>query len=369
MRRLDGRAPSLIQAPYRFAASVRAAIIIPDRRLFASGLAAVLASCGRSGRRSPGPPKLDQQQLAYGFPALARRARPGVFGLGVALMEPGLSWVSDATARFPLQSVSKAIMAAAALSELDAGRLRLNEPITITDLDLSPPFSLIDQAWPTPPTGHAMTLPVADLLALAVQNSDNTAADNLMKRVGGPGAVNAWLRAKDITDISIDRYELDIAPELAGMNPFQPAWKDLNVWTAMRDQVPAAAREAATVRYLHDPRDTATLPATLDFLVKLVIGQLLSPTSTRLLLRLMATSAGDNRIKAGLPPGAVVAHKTGSAATDVGLTPATNDMGIVTLADGRRVAIAGFLAGSTATAPERDRIIADGARLACSSVS
>jgi beta-lactamase class A len=293
-----------------------------------------------------------------------------VLGLGVALMEPGLSWVSDATARFPLQSVFKAIMAAAALSELDAGRLRLNEPITITDLDLSPPFSLIDQAWPTPPAGHAMTLPVADLLALAVQRSDNTAADNLMKRIGGPGAVNAWLRAKNITDISIDRYERELQPELAGMNPFQPAWKDQNVWSAVREQVPAAAREAATARYLHDPRDTATLPATLDFLVKLTLGQLISPASTHLLLRLMTTSVpGASRIKAGLPPGASVAHKTGSAATDVGLTPATNDIGVVTLADGRRFAIAAYLAGSTATAANRDKLIADGARLACGSVS
>ncbi|MEO8927348.1 MAG: serine hydrolase, partial [Caulobacteraceae bacterium] len=67
---------------------------------------------------------------------------------------------------------------------------------------------------------------------------------------------------------------------------------------------------------------------------------------------------------AGLPPGAALAHKTGSSGTDLGFTPATNDIGIVTLKDGRRFAIAAFLAASTATEPDRDKLIADAARLA-----
>jgi beta-lactamase class A len=89
-----------------------------------------------------------------------------------------------------------------------------------------------------------------------------------------------------------------------------------------------------------------------------------------LLLRLMTDSTtGQGRLRAGLPAGASLAHKTGTAATDLGLTPATNDIGIVTLASGRRFALAAYLAGSTATPAARDRLIADAAALATSCVS
>jgi beta-lactamase class A len=342
----------------------------PARRLALFGLGAAMASCTARPVPTPtGPATLDRDRLAGGMPELARRAKPGVIGLGVALLAPGEAWSSDQTARFPLQSTFKTFLAAAVLSEVDAGRLELAEPITLTEQDLSPGPGPIDAAWPNPPAGHSLTLPVVDLIALAVQRSDNSAADTIMKRIGGPAAVTAWLRGKGMVDIRVDRYERQLQVELAGMPPFQPAWKDAGAWQAARDLVPAAAREAATVRYLADPRDTATLPASLDYLTRLARGELLSGASTRLLLRLMTDSAtGSHRLKAGLPPGATIAHKTGTAATDLGLTPATNDIGVVTLASGRRFAIAAYLAGSTATEAAREALIADAARLAVACV-
>ena len=343
----------------------------PDRRLIMLGLGAALAGCtARRVPRASGPANLDRDRLAGGMPALAARAKPGVLGLGVALLTPGAAWSSDQTARFPLQSSFKTFLAAAALAEVDAGRLKLAEPIALTSQDLSPGGGPIDSAWPNPPGSHTLTLPAVDLIALAVQRSDNTAADTLMKRIGGPAAVTAWLRGKGINDIRIDRYERELQVELAGMPPFQPAWKDTLAWQAARDLVPAAAREAATARYLADPRDTATLPASLDYLTRLARGELLSGPSTALLLRLMTDSlTGANRLKAGLPPGAAIAHKTGTAGTDLGLTPATNDIGVVTLANGRRFAIAAYLAGSTATEASREALIADAARLAVACVT
>jgi beta-lactamase class A len=269
----------------------------------------------------------------------------------------------------PLQSVFKAPLAAAALAEVDAGRLTLNERIRLTDDDLSPPYSPIDAAWPSPPQNHVMDLPAVDLIALAVQQSDNTAADTIMKRIGGPGAVTAWLHAKGVDGMSIDRYERELQPAIAGMPPFQPEWKDRAAWMAARDAVPAETREAAINAYLADPRDTATVPAALEFLRLLAIGSLLSPASTRLLLRLKTESdTGAHRLRAGLPSGASLAHKTGTAATDLGLTPAVNDIGVVTLADGRTLVVAAFLAGSSAAEAERDRLIADAARIFCAAV-
>ncbi len=149
------------------------------------------------------------------------------------------------------------------------------------------------------------------------------------------------------------------------MPPFQPAWKDEAAWLAARATV-SAGREAAMAAYLADPRDTATVPAALDFCPALRGPPLagLNP----------APGAPDDRRVTGAnacaPASrrAILAQKTGSARTDLGLTPATNEIGLVTLADGRRLAIAAFLAGSTATDAERDNLIADAARLAVSCV-
>jgi len=334
------------------------------RRLFLTGLAGAVASCSRTASGVRTARAFDTKLLDRAFPALAARARPGFFNLGVLEARGEQLWCWNDQARMPMQSVFKAPLAAAALAEADAGRLKLDERIRITAMDLSPPHSPIDEAWPTPPEGHVMDLPAIDLIALAVQQSDNTAADVIMARIGGPGAVTAWLRSKQIMDMSVDRYERELQQEAAGMEPFRPAWKNLGAWLAARETVPAAAREAAMAAYLADPRDTTTIPAALNFLYKLSLGELISPASTRLLLRLMTdTTTGAARLRAGLPPGASLAHKTGSAGTDLGLTAATNDIGLVGLPDGRRFAIAGFLAASTATGAERDRLFADAARL------
>jgi len=307
----------------------------------------------------------DPGVLDAGFPRLAARARPGEFALGVAPLNEAKAWISNAERRFPMQSVFKAPLAAAALAQVDAGTMKLGEKITLTAADLSPHTSAINDVWPTPPEHHSLTLPAVDLIALAVQRGDNTAADTLMKRIGGPAAVTAWLRAKDIDGISIDRYERVLQQDVAGMPPFQPAWKDEKAWLAARDALSAIDRESANASYQSDPRDTATVPAALNFLVKLAQGALISPASTRLLLRLMTdTIPGARRLKAGLPHDATIAHRPGSALTDLGLTPATNDIGVITLADGRRFAVAAFLSGSTATDASRDALIADAARLA-----
>lgn len=333
-----------------------------DRRSTLFGLAA-LAGCKASAPlQATGPGVLDTARLAAGYADLRTRAKPGVLGFGVGLGK--IAWVSDAKARFPMQSVFKVFLAAAALAGVDTGQLTLSESITLTRQDLVPWYSPIVEAW----KGDSLTLPIVDLIALAVQKSDNLAADVLMKRIGGPPAVMAWLHGRAIDGISVDRYEKEIQPDTHGMGPFQPPWADPKAWIAARDAVPAAVQEAATARYLADARDTATLAGSLDFLTRLSTGELLSATSTRLLLRLMTDSIGLNRLRNGLPEGASLAHKTGTSATDLGLTPATNDIGLVTLANGRHFAVAAFLAGTTATEAARDALIADAARVAVSCV-
>ena len=76
------------------------------------------------------------------------------------------------------------------------------------------------------------------------------------------------------------------------------------------------------------------------------------------------TGTGAHRIKGMLPADAVVAHKTGTSGTAAGVTAATNDVGIVTLPDGRHLAIAVFVSDSTADEAAREGVIAKAARAA-----
>jgi beta-lactamase class A len=84
---------------------------------------------------------------------------------------------------------------------------------------------------------------------------------------------------------------------------------------------------------------------------------------TTLLLKLMTeTETGDRRIKRGLSDGASVAHKTGTGGTDKGITGATNDIGIITLPDGRHILLAVYVSDSPGSGAVREKVIADIAR-------
>jgi beta-lactamase class A len=208
-----------------------------------------------------------------------------------------------------------------------------------------------------------------ELLGAVLIESDNTAADVLMKRIGGPGAVTAWLTARKIPGVRVDRYERELPSDVYGMPSFRPAWREPAAFAAARDAVPPGARMAAMRRYMADPRDTATPRGMLEFLQRLDRQELLSPDSTRRLMALMGrTNRGAARIRAGLPHDAFLAHRPGTAGVDQGLSTAHNDVGIFTLADKRSYALAVFLSGSTLDEAGRDRVIAQVAAAAVRAV-
>ena len=328
----------------------------PRRGLLIAGASLALAACGKglpvTASRTPA---LDIERLNHDVAALAERAKPGILGAALINLESGQNWSWAGDRRFPMQSVFKAVLAAAALSETDAGRLPLGEVVTLTATQLSPPYSPIADAWP----GRS-AYTIEELLKAAVAESDNTAADVLMKRIGGPGAVTAWLQAKRIEEIRIDRYERELQPDVYGMASFRLGWKGSAAFGAAMTTVTPETRMKAMAAYMADPRDTATPSGMATFLSRLDAGELISPTSTRRLLTLMAELPGAaDRLKAGLPHDARLAHKPGTSGTDQGLTPAFNDVGIITLADRRSYAAAAFLTGSTADDTARAALLAD----------
>jgi beta-lactamase class A len=161
-----------------------------------------------------------------------------------------------------------------------------------------------------------------------VSLSDNAAADVVLRTIGGPTVVDAFFEASG---------GFHLEDNEAGLHRDRTA-QYRNWWE------PAAA--VALLRRL-DERSPLT------------------PAHTELLLGWMQDSpTASRRIGAELPAGAVVRHKSGTSFTERGLTAATNDIGLITLPDGRRLAIAIFVTDSKADEATRERVIARIARAA-----
>lgn len=158
------------------------------------------------------------------------------------------------------------------------------------------------------------------LMEAMIIHSDNYATDLLLRDLGGPKTVQAWLDQQKITGLRIDR----------------------NIDQLLRSK-----------RDLRDVRDSSTPRAMVDLLSRIDSGKLLRPTSQSYLLDLMARCrTGKNRIRGLLPFGTKVENKTGT------LNGLTTDVGFITLPDGRRVAVALFARYGA----DRPRTIAEAAR-------
>lgn len=280
------------------------------------------------------PPKSFQHDLGQ----LAKAARPGTIGIAIRDLRSGRSWGVNAQRAFPMMSVFKAPLGAAALSLADRRILSLDQDVVVRRADLmTAGVSQIARTF----HGDEETFSVRELLGAAVSHSDNTAADVLLKLVGGPAVVTSFLRAHGIGDMRIDRGEDEIAQEFGEWSP-HPA-----------DGGETPKRRLARLRrgyaeYLKDPRDRTTPEAAVAFLMKLWRGQLLSPPSTRLLLELLYRQTVPDRLRAGFPAGVRFADKCGTSYTIDGMTAAFNDIGILTWPDGHTILVAVFLTASRA---------------------
>lgn len=274
--------------------------------------------------------------------------------MAVLLPATGERWSLAGSQRFPMQSVFKAPLGAMVLDAVDHGRMRLDSILVLSEQDLSVPYSAVGDSFPAR-THYS----VGELLEAAAGRSDNTAADVLLGLVGGPRALTTWLESRGLRGIRVDRFEREQQPAITGIGKFRPEWASQAKLTEAVERVPARMRRAAARRYLADSLDTFTPEGAVAFLDSLRAGRLLTPTSTAHLLRIMTESlTGPGRLRAGMPAGATLAHKTGTGPTVLGLSTACNDIGIVTLADGRTFEVAVLLSGSTADAQSREAVLA-----------
>lgn len=215
------------------------------------------------------------------------QARIGLVAVDVASGQK-LVWRGDE--RFTFCSTFKAVLAACILDR------SLKEPGLLSEKLHWPSEKEVD--W-SPVTGGRGSdgMTVAELCAASLGSSDNTAANLLLDRLGGPQAVTDYVRKLGDVTFRLDRME----PEL---NLSAPG----------------------------DERDTTTALAYARTLQSLLTGQALPPVQRRQLLAWMAAcTTGTGRIRAGLPADWRLAHKTGSSG---GLA---HDVGLAESPDGRRI--------------------------------
>jgi len=232
----------------------------------------------------------------------------------------------------PMQSMYKYPLALTALHLADLGRLltdqRLGESMDVAldrtvrflPTDIIPgSYSPLTDRYPK----ANVDVTLRELIRLAVGQSDNGAEEVLIRLVGGPSIVQSYIRSLGISAFHLVYSERDLD----------------------RDE---------NLQY----QDWIEPAAAVQLLERLVNNPPVSPTANAFLLQTMIDAVtGPGRLRAGLPPGTVLAHKTGSSGTHRGITAATNDIGLVTLPDGRRLAIAVFVTDSRADEDTREGVI------------
>jgi beta-lactamase class A len=281
------------------------------------------------------------------------RSFEGRMGIAVRAVDEGWTVEAGGRQRLPQQSVSKLWVAITLLDLRDQGRARLDEPIMVRQEDLT----LFHQPIAYLVKGEGFQTTVGGLLTRALTQSDNTANDRLLTYVGGPEAVRRMIAAKRLGDIRFGPGERQLQAGTAGL-VWQPAYAVGNGFQIARSRLSAEARTAALDRYVADPPDGAAPLAIADALARLARGELLSETSTRILLDTMAASrTGHARLRAALPGGWQLAHKTGTG-QDLGVRNAGfNDVGLLTAPDGRRYALAVMIGDTRRPIRERQQLI------------
>jgi beta-lactamase class A len=284
----------------------------------------------------------------------------GLVGVAALHLESGKHAELNGDDSFPMARVCKLPIEINILAMVGKGKMSLKDTVEIPRQDVVPGVSEVAERWP-----KQKSFPLGELLEWMVAKSDNSAVQTLFRMGGGGAGMAARFGDWKIDGIRVERSELRINLEAAGVTNIPPVsqWTP-GIYDELTAKIAPADRLAAMQRFLNDPRDTATPNGTVRLLEKAFRGELLSKELTaRLIEILKSTTTGSARIKGLLPSGTVVAHKTGTTSTVMGLNGGTNDVGVILLPnEAGRLAIAVYLKGSTRDLETRERIIARIAR-------
>jgi beta-lactamase class A len=296
-------------------------------------------------------PAFAQEQNVKDVSQKIEKLSEGLVGrIGVAAQEigSGASITVNGDEAFAMASTYKVAIAVTLLDRVDKGQLKLSDLIDLPQETMVVGANAIAESYVHP----GIQFSVANLIEVMITESDNTATDFSLKLAGGPEAVTKKLRSLGITDQRVDRSTAEILRDFYGLP--DKAYLSVVTKAIANDPTLLLKMTKPNMEFEKDPRDHSTPRAMLQLLIAIDSGKGLSAKSREFLLTTMSrTRTGPGRLKGLLPKGTPVAHKTGT------IGGVANDVGFITLPDGRRFAIVVFTNSSTTSTADQDRAIAE----------
>ena len=190
--------------------------------------------------------------------------------VGIAVLDTGSGqqWDYRADERFPMASTFKTLACAALLN---GGPSKTNATVVIDEKDL--------QSYaPVTSKMVGQQASAADLCAITLRTSDNTASNKVIDVLGGPSAITAFVRSTGDDTTRLDRVEPDL-------NEGKPG----------------------------DKRDTTTPRAMTQTMQRLLLGSALDPANQKQLTNwLIANEVGGPLLRAAIPTDWRIADRTGA---------------------------------------------------------
>ncbi|MFI8712088.1 serine hydrolase [Brevibacillus brevis] len=242
---------------------------------------------------------------------------PGIFGIAAMHLETGETTGHLDEELFQLASAFKIPIMVTMMREVEAGRIRLDQRVTLKWEDRVPGSGILQEL----DAGAALT--VKDLATLMTIVSDNYATDQILELIGGIDKVNEHMQELGLSQIHLRHNCWELLNHCVGMN--EPAPSQAGFDEFMRRE------ESGNYELLHDvsmpTRDNnVATPAELNrLLIMIARKEILTEASCELMLDIMRRQHYNSRLPYLLPEGTKVAHKTGT------VNAVVNDAGIIYL--------------------------------------
>jgi beta-lactamase class A len=282
------------------------------------------------------------------------RAR-GDVGVAIKHMQSGTEVVVNADTSYPMASAYKLPILVELFYQRAAGKLTMDDRFEVMPSDLHVGSGSMIAVYDPP----GVQLSIRNLINLMMRISDNSAADVLFNKVGAAN-VTARMKTLGLSSIRVDRSTLEMILDQSGVDYTRYGSLPVRELRQMLDAVDAQTAFRANEQFSKVEKDIAT-PRDMNRLLEMIYrGEIVDrAVSDEIIAILKECQTGPARIPGLLPPGTVVAHKTGT------IGGSTNDIGIVYLPYNKGdLAITVLMKDGRAPAAERERVIAEIARFA-----
>jgi beta-lactamase class A len=246
-------------------------------------------------------------------------------GLAVEHIETGETIDVNGSQSYPMASVFKIPILATAGLQLKAGKLKLDDRVTLNDEDKSAGSGIL------PYFQAGLNPTFRDLLTLMIIISDNTGTDMNVDLLGGPQVIESTMHQLGLTDIY---FKLNCKMLLKTLYP--PEIADLPL-----EEIRKWANENDIVRdgtaFSRGPDNNVSTPIAMTRLVAMLFkGEIVDGDIKDELITILLKQQLNDRLPRFLPSGTLFAHKTGT------IGGVRNDSGVIYIGENNHVAVTLF---------------------------